>query len=473
MYYMTSIHRSTRGSGSHAGGAPEEAVSGTVDTIVHRRRIPQLREARRGTDAPVSPHCGVVTTERTNTMCRMISHFSLFLLLVASPLSGQQRAVISGQVLDRESQAPVLGASVGLQGTRFETVTSDSGGFAIYSVPAGTYTIVVEHVAYGSHSVEIEVEGGVGMAYEILVSRTAIELAPLVVRGVSQREVRIRSSGSQANQVSRAVVVEAAQRGVSLGNLLSTRVPGVRSRTDASSVGSPVCVEFRGSRMPGGPCNSPIVVLDGLPVPYPELLFETIPLETIETVEVLSPAQAGVRYGTLGSANGVVLIETRPPMRQRRVTAGGDPISLRAYDWRLEPEPHHWKRVFTASLIGNAAGVALGTAIAGQCISFDSGVGTGPDCGAAATIGSGVAALAVPTISGSLAGQWAGGTDQSYGQLLPSALGAAVAVTAGYAFFSPGTSGGLDLRKFVGGVVLFLGPPIVHTLADHLLRRNR
>ena len=95
--------------------------------------------------------------------------------------------------------------------------------------------------------------------------------------------------------------------------------------------------------MPGGPCNSPIVVLDGLPVPYPELLFETIPLETIETVEVLSPAQAGVRYGTLGSANGVVLIETRPPMRQRRVTAGGDPISLRAYDWRLEHRIADWQ----------------------------------------------------------------------------------------------------------------------------------
>ena len=408
-------------------------------------------------------------------MRRMIPDFrlSLFLLVVASPLLGQERAVISGQVFDRETQRPVLGASVGLQDTRFQTVTSDSGGFAIFSVPAGSYTLVVEHVAYGSHSVEIEVEGGVGISYEILVSRAAIELAPLLVRGVPQREARLRGTGSQANQVSRAVVVEAAQRGVSLGNLLTTRVPGIGSRTDASSVGNPVCVEFRGSRMPGGPCNSPIVVLDGLPVPYPELLFETIPLETIETVEVLSPAQAGVRYGTLGSANGVVLIETRPPMRQRRVTVGGDPISLRAYDWSREPEPHHWKRVFAASLIGNAAGVALGTAIGGQCISFDSGAGTGPDCGAAATIGSGVAALALPALSGSLAGQWAGGTDLSYGQLLPSALGAAVAVIAGYAFFSPGTAGGLDLRKFVGGVILFLGPPTIHTVADHLLRRNR
>jgi hypothetical protein len=397
----------------------------------------------------------------------------LVLIAMASPLHGQQRAVISGLVLDRDEQSPVLGAYVRLEGTDFETVTSDEGGFAIYRVPAGSYSLVVEHVAYGRHSVEIEVEGGTGLSYEIILSRAAIELAPLVVRGVPQREARIRGTGFRANQVTRAAVAEAAQRGGTLGSLLSAQIPGIQSRTDASSVGSPVCVEFRGGRMAGGPCNSPIVVLDGLPVPYPELLFETIPLETIETVEVLSPAQAGVRYGTLGSANGVVLIETRPPMRQRRVTAGGEVIALRAYDWSREEEPHSWKRVFAASLIGHVTGLALGTSIGSQCISFDDQVGAGPDCGVAATIGAGTAALALPVLGGSLAGQWAGSTEMSRGQLLPSALGAAFAVAAGYAFFSPGTSGGLDLRKFVGGAVLVLGPPTIHTVADHLLRRVR
>ena len=50
---------------------------------------------------------------------------------------------INGQVVDQQSRAPVLGATVNLIGTRLHTLTDSAGRFSQTSLGKGTYIIEV------------------------------------------------------------------------------------------------------------------------------------------------------------------------------------------------------------------------------------------------------------------------------------------------------------------------------------------
>jgi len=70
------------------------------------------------------------------------------LLFVGVFLFASDYGKITGKVLDSETNKPLIGADVVVQGTELGAATNESGEFSILYVPAGTYSVVASYISY-------------------------------------------------------------------------------------------------------------------------------------------------------------------------------------------------------------------------------------------------------------------------------------------------------------------------------------
>jgi len=381
--------------------------------------------------------------------------------------------------MDRESGGAVEDAAVMLEGsdtTARVVITDRRGLFTFQEVPGGEYRVTVRHLAYGQHSESVMVEPGAVVALRVLITQQAIELDPLVVEAMTERELAARSRGTMIQEVTRQEIEDAARTSNHLGDVLRQTVPGLRVYDNATLPGSRVCIEFRGRRSVrfGSTCQSPMVILDGVRMFDPPSLYNTIDLGSIERIEVVPPTEAGLLYGS-ESAFGVITIETKVWLtKEERETI---PPHLRGgvYDWSLEVESHSWKRAFVSSFLGNAAGLAAGIAIARQCVEFDE-LATdvfASQCDNLATAGAWAAAITLPLTGAALGARLGGSTAISRGRLLPAMVSGVIALLPGYALVSASQQTPNSPSFRLGQVFVLVGIPVAVTLSDRLFRTFR
>ena len=370
---------------------------------------------------------------------------------------------LTGIVLDQTSGRPVADVIVLVQGTQVGTSTTNDGRFRIV-LPSGSHTLVIRHLAYGEHLEKVAVETDGQHNVQIRLSEQAIELAPLVVETMTDLDRRKRASGTRINEIARPDIDDASRRGLGLGELLRQGMPSLSVRGN--------CVEYRGARRGAGACREVHVVMDGVPVSSPSLLVATMPLQDIERLEMLSPAEAGALYGAF-SGFGVLLIETRRgPTRERLREAG---TRLAAMDWSLESQPYDWSRVMASSVAGTALGIGAGMLVGNQClkVSKTDFSGLRPSCDPITTMAAGFVMLGLPGLAGGTAARWAGATERSQGRLVPSALLSTLSVASGYLIWVEGKTAKSKATEVTGMTILFVGTPLLTALSDRLFRALR
>ncbi|MGH7502085.1 MAG: carboxypeptidase-like regulatory domain-containing protein [Longimicrobiales bacterium] len=408
---------------------------------------------------------------KRRTICNSFAlAFAILVLPPASSADARQTGVLSGTVVDNETLEPVTDAVVIVRGTLFRTATDAGGAFRFEGLPAGEQQLVLQHIAYGEHTESVTVRAREHMRLRIRIAQNAILLEPVLVEAQTELERRREQDGHGVSEILRPAIDDAARRGLDLGQLLRDRMPGIRVRSNAS--GSSTCVEYRGGASSGRTCREVTVVVDGVLITAPSTIYGTIPLATIERLEILSPGQAGTQFGAAANY-GVLLIETRTGPRPERRAERSLPLS--GFDWSEEPSPYRWFRVVGSSFLGNAIGLGVGHLIADQCIDTSrSGFpGIRTRCGPISTTVAGVISLALPALAGSAAARWAGGTERSQGRLLPSSAIASLAVAAGFLLLVEGEGHRSDVTKTAGTVVLVAGTPALLTLADRVFRSLR
>ncbi len=400
------------------------------------------------------------------------------LLHPAVPAWGQTLTTVSGRILDQETEVPVSDAEVRLLGTAKIAVSNERGSFRFEGVASATYQIEIRHLAYGVHTEEIQVVEGRALSLQIGISPEAIELDPLTVQVYTARDARRRASGVRIAEVSRDQLDIADMTGMNLGQVLEQHLPAVQVRESTALVGAPMCVEYRGARFGAfdGTCRSPAVYLDGIPVNNPTFLYGSLDMGDIERLEMVPPAEAGVRFGT-GALWGALVIETRiPGIRDAEKEAFRiGPLTVEAFDWAQEPKPHNTWKVFAFSLLGNAAGLAVGVPLAARCIevvapTYDR---VTTECSGWPTMGSAMAGVAFPALGSALGARFGGQTDLSRGDFMPTAIAAVMALIPGYALEISSRRSDWRTTSLVGRVVLTLGVPAAVTFADHLFRKLR
>ncbi len=84
----------------------------------------------------------------TRKMKLLLKYFSLFLIISFISLKAGETGKLSGYVIDKETDEPVIGANVVINGTYLGAAADIEGYYYINNIPPGTYTVSVSAIGY-------------------------------------------------------------------------------------------------------------------------------------------------------------------------------------------------------------------------------------------------------------------------------------------------------------------------------------
>jgi TonB-dependent starch-binding outer membrane protein SusC len=232
----------------------------------------------------------------------------VILLLVASPLVGQQQGTITGRVFDSVTEQPLAGVTITV--AERSALTAADGRFIVVGVPAGTHDLRLQMIGYREEVQPVTIQAGQTVSIPIGLVPEAIALEQLVVTGYGTRR-----AGEITGSVER-VGQEQFNTGriVSPEELIQGRVAGLQV-IDSGEPGGGIQIRIRGGTSVNA-SSEPLFVLDGVPLPTGGGLsagrnpLNFLNPDDIESITVLKDASATAIYGSRG-ANGVIFVETR------------------------------------------------------------------------------------------------------------------------------------------------------------------
>ncbi|MGH7483959.1 MAG: SusC/RagA family TonB-linked outer membrane protein [Longimicrobiales bacterium] len=277
----------------------------------------------------------------------------LLFLLTPDLATAQETGSIRGRVTDAVTGRAVSGAQVYVPGERFGSLTSSTGEYLLLNVPAGTYTVRVENLGYGSEEQQVTVAGGGTATADFAVTQAAINLDQIVVTGTAG-EAQLRSQGNTVSEIDAATITEAAPIH-DVTELLQARAPGLTILTNSGIAGTASKIRIRGaSSLEAG--DEPVVYVDGVRVTSGQLsdnagtsnsttqhtnALEAINPNDIASIEVIKGPAAATLYGA-EAATGVIQIITK----KGRTVDGGIEWTLSGEvgqdEWALDRVTTYW-----------------------------------------------------------------------------------------------------------------------------------
>ena len=240
-------------------------------------------------------------------------------LLVGLPgmLSAQDTGTLAGQVTDAQSGRPLSEAQVLVQGTGVGGLTNSSGRYVLLNVPAGSHTVRVELIGYGTATANVTVGAGASVSLDFQLSQTAISLDELVVTGVGEATQR-RALGTTVDVIDAAAIEDAPVQNVA--QLLQGRVAGATVNATSSQPGTGSLINFRGTSSVIG-AQTPVVYIDGVRVDSDQATaagtggeqssaLADLMVSDIERIEITKGGAASTLYGS-DAATGVIQIFTK------------------------------------------------------------------------------------------------------------------------------------------------------------------
>jgi iron complex outermembrane receptor protein len=114
--------------------------------------------------------------KRTNILFIAMSIF-----LQSAVALGQPSATLTGKVTNKETRAPLAGASVLIVGTSYGASTDKNGAYLIQNLPVGQYTVTARYVGYSSQSKSIELIAEQERQLDFMLEETALPGQTIVV----------------------------------------------------------------------------------------------------------------------------------------------------------------------------------------------------------------------------------------------------------------------------------------------------
>lgn len=234
----------------------------------------------------------------------------LYLLLLAPFAYAQQAASdnpsIRGIVSD-EKGARMIGVNVKLLNKDKKLVTGttsdDNGVFTFRNLQENVYTLVFTFLGYDTKTINNYVyHKGDQLSLTVEMKASSTSLNDVVVLGygaVKRKDLTGSVAKADMNDLNKAPVR-------SVDEALQGRLAGVVVSSTDGQPGSPINIVIRGNNSISQD-NSPLYIIDGLPIENPDL--NMLSPSEIESITVLKDASATAIYGARGS-NGVVIITT-------------------------------------------------------------------------------------------------------------------------------------------------------------------
>lgn len=222
--------------------------------------------------------------------------FNLVLILHVGIIGFAQNGVLSGTVLDADTQLPLPGASVFVKGTSNGTTTDFDGNFSLSNV-ALENKLVFSYLGYADYEMTV----GNSSNLTIYMQESSNELDEIVVVGYGTQKITnisgaVSSVSAESINKLKPVRVEDALQGTASGvNIISNGNPGANPT-----------VIIRGISSNSG--NAPLVVIDGTPQTLDDL--NALAPSDISKIDILKDAATASIYGVKGG-NGVIVVTTK------------------------------------------------------------------------------------------------------------------------------------------------------------------
>ena len=241
----------------------------------------------------------------------------ILFVLIALPLPATQVVgTITGQVQDGRTGQPVASVQIFIADLDLGALSQANGRFLFQNVPAGTHTVTVERIGYGTVSREVTLSAGETAVENFNLTEAALALDEIIVTGTAGG-TRRRAIGNDVTRLD-VVDIQAMSPVVNMEQVLSARVPGLLMRPQSGHVGGGAgVIRIRGSSSIGLG-NDPIIYIDGVRVNTQRRAerrtsmsrLDDINPEDIASIEVIKGPAAATLYGT-EAANGVIQIITK------------------------------------------------------------------------------------------------------------------------------------------------------------------
>ena len=181
---------------------------------------------------------------------------SIFFLLFTSFLLGQNIGCLNGRILDIQSQQPLPGATVLLEGTGIGVVTDDEGYFIINDIPSQSYNIVASFLGYQNETLYNVIVKSVGNRPILFELEEVTEALDEVV--IVRSPFRTSRDTPLSTQSFSAVEIETYPGGNNDITKVVQSMPGI----------SPSIGGFRNDIIiRGGAPNETVYYLDGIEIP--------------------------------------------------------------------------------------------------------------------------------------------------------------------------------------------------------------
>ena len=226
---------------------------------------------------------------------RKSTFFRLRLYLIVLPflfLTSMGFAQVTGVVTDSETEDPLVGVSVIIQGTTTGTLTNDKGSYTL-DAPSDA-VLVFSYITYAPQ--EIPVNGRSTINVSMISDQILSEVVITGYTAQSKRDITGAVSTIDSDDLLSVPATTFSQQ-------LQGRASGVTIINDAKP-GGEATVRIRGFGTIGN--NNPLYIIDGVP----STSQNTLNPNDIETIQVLKDASAASIYGSR-AANGVIIITTK------------------------------------------------------------------------------------------------------------------------------------------------------------------
>jgi outer membrane receptor protein involved in Fe transport len=230
----------------------------------------------------------------------------------------QDTGAIVGRVTDKATGAPIVGATVVVEGTGKSASTDNEGRYRITGLGRGAYPLHARYIGYSPATVTLVVEEGQDATANFALDRSVQQLDQVVVTG-TVAPTEQRALPAPISVVSRAQIQE--QNLVRVDQIFRGTVPGSFA-WDLGTQGFFSAIALRGTSSLQN--NTVKTFIDGIEVADPTYLA-TIDPNSIDRVEVTRGPQASIVYGA--DANGGVM---QVFTRRGRIGATQPQVSVKA-----------------------------------------------------------------------------------------------------------------------------------------------
>lgn len=225
--------------------------------------------------------------------------FKIVLIFAIMAMAGSayaQNRQVTGTVKDTMG-APVIGASIAVEGTSLGTTSNIDGSFAI-NVPQGDATLVVSFLGYRTQRIST---GGGRTVFDVVLEEDTTDIDEIVVvgYGVQKKSVVTASISSITAENLKT------QSNTRIDNVLQGMTSGVTITQSSGAPDASSQVRIRGVGSING--SNPLYIVDGLAISGG---IDYLNPNDIERIEVLKDAASGAVYGAR-AANGVILVTTK------------------------------------------------------------------------------------------------------------------------------------------------------------------